>query len=378
MSQQATDILKAFSPRKIFLPIGIGLAAATYLLLRNFDAAAFATIDWTWYSSLWIFISFLMVVIRDWAYMYRIRVLTEKQLSWKQCFEVIMLWEFSSAIAPAILGGGFAFAILIISKEKIKMGKSIAVVMFTSFLDGLFFAIMAPLIFYTLGEAKLFSSMDPASLEKISNGREFYLFFWIVYFVVLFYKAVVAYALFINPRAVKYVLLKIFSIPLLRKWKQRALQTGTEMEIASRELQGQSWGYWIKSFTATFVSWTARYVIVNCIVMAFTTQAVSHLILYARQVVMGLIMLGSPTPGGSGVAELIFSIFLGEFIPPGLAPSLALLWRLISYYPYLFIGAIILPRWVRRVFARDDAASAAKRKETRVPPGKYNINHHEL
>jgi glycosyltransferase 2 family protein len=292
--------------------------------------------------------------------MYRIRILTASELSWKKCFEVIMLWEFSSAVAPAILGGGFAFAILIINKEKIKMGKSIAVVMFTSFLDGLFFAIMAPLIYYTAGQSKLFSAMDPESLEKISNGKEFLFFFWLVYFVVLFYKALVAYALFINPRAVKYVLLKTFSIPFLRKWKQKAYETGSEMEIASMELQGQSIKYWIHSFAATFVSWTARYIIVNCIVMAFTTVNVGHFLLYARQVVMGLIMLGSPTPGGSGIAELIFSIFLGEFIPAGLSPSLALLWRLISYYPYLFIGAIILPRWIRRVFTKDELVAPFK------------------
>jgi uncharacterized protein (TIRG00374 family) len=58
-------------------------------------------------------------------------------------------------------------------------------------------------------------------------------------------------------------------------------------------------------------------------------------------------MLISPTPGSSGVAEFAFSGFLKEFIPLGLVGALALLWRLISYYPYLFIGAAILPRWIR-------------------------------
>ena len=59
-------------------------------------------------------------------------------------------------------------------------------------------------------------------------------------------------------------------------------------------------------------------------------------------------MLISPTPGSTGVAEIAFSGFLKDFIPYGLAAALAFLWRLISYYPYLFIGAIILPRWIRR------------------------------
>ena len=49
----------------------------------------------------------------------------------------------------------------------------------------------------------------------------------------------------------------------------------------------------------------------------------------------------------SGVAEVMFNGFLGEFIDQGLAPGIGLLWRLISYYPYILIGAIILPRWIR-------------------------------
>ena len=54
--------------------------------------------------------------------------------------------------------------------------------------------------------------------------------------------------------------------------------------------------------------------------------------------------------------EFMFSDFLSEFIPHGLSATLGLLWRLISYYPYLFIGAIILPRWIRKRFGCSEAA----------------------
>ena len=51
----------------------------------------------------------------------------------------------------------------------------------------------------------------------------------------------------------------------------------------------------------------------------------------------------------------MFSNFLGEFIDnKSLTTTLALLWRAISYYPYLFIGAIVLPRWIRRVFKKEE------------------------
>ena len=85
-----------------------------------------------------------------------------------------MLWEFASAIAPAILGGGFAFAILIINKEKISFGKSISVVMFTSFLDGLFFAIVAPLVYFIAGREGLFSNLNAEAVQQLAHGKELF------------------------------------------------------------------------------------------------------------------------------------------------------------------------------------------------------------
>ena len=63
-------------------------------------------------------------------------------------------------------------------------------------------------------------------------------------------------------------------------------------------------------------------------------------------------MLVSPTPGGSGFAEYVFKEFLSSYIPVGGGIALALLWRLISYYPYLLIGAIVIPKWINKHFVR--------------------------
>ncbi len=352
MQFTSAEILKKINPKRIVWPILIGLGVASYMLFRNFDSSAFENITWTWDSTIWMIMALVMLFVRDFAYMVRIRVLTKNELNWRSSFEVIMLWEFASALAPAILGGGFAFAIYILSREKVKLGKSISVIMFTSFLDGLFFALVAPLIYFTVGKERLFTSIDNHAVQQLAHGKELYYTFWIIYFVVLAYKLLVAYALFINARAVKSFLIKLFSWKFLRRWRYNAMETGTELVIASRELKKENFGYWLKSFAATWASWTARFIIINCIISAFTAVPVDHYLLYGRQVVMGILMIGSPTPGGSGVAEVMFSNFLGEFISnASLTVSLALLWRLISYYPYLFVGAIVLPRWVKRVFA---------------------------
>jgi uncharacterized protein (TIRG00374 family) len=354
MQYDSKKILKTFRPSRVLLPILLGLAAATYLLLRNFDKNAFENIHWSWNSSFWVFMALLAMVVRDFAYMVRIRALTDNDINWRNAFNVIMLWEFASAVVPGMLGGGFIFAMFILNKEKINMGRSITAVTLSSFQDGVFLAIMAPFVYFIAGKERLFSTIDPSSLDPVSFGRGFLISFWTVYFIILAYKIFVAYALFINPRFVKYLLVRAASLPFLKRWRHNAIETGDQLIIASNGLKNKSRKFWVNSFAGTFASWTARYTIVNCLILAFHNAPVENFIIFGRQVVMGIIILFSPTPGGSGIAEFMFSDFLGEFIPRGLAASLGLLWRLVSYYPYLFIGAIILPRWVKHRFKKEE------------------------
>ena len=285
------------------------------------------------------------MVVRDGAYMIRIRALTDNEINWRSSFIVIMLWEFASALAPGMLGGGFFFAIFILNREGINMGKSITAVMLSSFQDGVFLAIMTPIVYFLVGKERLFSTIDVSPLK---------FGFWAVYFIILLYKVFVAYALFVNPRFVKWLLLKIFSLPILRRWKHSALETGNQLVTASNGLKNKNRKFWINSFAGTFFSWTARYSIVNCLILAFHSAPVDNLLVFARQVIMGIIILFSPTPGGSGIAEIMFKNFLGEFIAKGLSTSMALLWRIVSYYPYLIIGVIILRRWIRKHFKREE------------------------
>ncbi len=133
-----------------------------------------------------------------------------------------------------------------------------------------------------------------------------------------------------------------------------AANAGDDLIVASKEIKGKPKRYWVKTGLATLVSWTARFWVVNFLVVIPLVAGLGlyeHFLIYGRQLLMWVIMLVSPTPGSSGFAELVFSIFLGEFIPTGLSSSMALIWRLISYYPYLIFGAIILPIWLKRVFS---------------------------
>lgn len=317
----------------------------------------FSALHFTWYTMFWILMAFLMMAIRDFGYMLRLKVLCDFELSWRQCFNVIMLWEFTSAVTPSAIGGT-GVAIVLINKEGINVGRGSAIVMLTSFLDELYFFLLIPILFAITGLSLFTIGSHGITGETVSFTNEFFYFAVIGYTLIFFWVLGIGYGIFVNPRAFKMLILWIFKLPFLRRWRQGANKAGSELIESSREFNGKSFLFWIKAFGSTVFSWTGRYWIVNILLIGLIdalngdATILRHFLVFARQLVMWIMQLVSPTPGASGFSEYVFSRYLGEFIPLGFAVSLALIWRIISYYPYLFVGVIILPKWIKRKFGR--------------------------
>jgi uncharacterized protein (TIRG00374 family) len=224
--------------------------------------------------------------------------------------------------------------------------------MATSLLDELYFIIFFPLLLLILTPAELFN-ID--TLENYSYLNSFFLFAIIGYSVKLLWVIAVSYGLFVNPKGLRRLILLVFRLPIIRKWRNSARAAGNDIIKSSKELKAKPFKFWLKAFGATVLSWTSRYWIVNALFLAFFLVK-GHVIIFARQLVMWIMMLVSPTPGGSGFSEYVFKEYLAEFIEvpvdhlPFIIIALALIWRLISYYPYLIIGAFIFPKWVSKRF----------------------------
>lgn len=341
-------IINSLRPRRIIWPILIGLLASGLLLYKNFNTESFSFVKFTWHVLFFLFIAILMMVVRDVSYMYRIIVLTDNRMNWKQAFNVIMLWEFSSAISPSVVGGTGP-AIFFLHKEGVTLGKSTAVVLTAIFLDEMFFILSVPLVYAIYGN-NIFPP-ESARIVEITYA------FLGGYIIILIYTLFLAYALFVNPHIFKSFISWVFLFPILVRWRMRARKSANQLIRTSSELKGKPFSYWLKSSVATIFAWTGRYWVVNFLLMAFFYQRYTlwdQFLIYGRQLSMWIILLISPTPGGSGIAEYIFTDFLGDFIPdPSWTVPLAILWRLISYYPYLFIGVAVLPVWLRRVFRKE-------------------------
>jgi len=351
MEIEKEEILKKLNPNQIVIPVTIGLLVVLGMIFFNSNinfkeiGSHLQKANWIW---IWAAIGVLFA--RDIGYMIRIRMLTDNTLSWNASFYIVMLWEFSSAITPSVVGGT-AVAVFIINREKIPFGKSLAYVLLTAGLDNLFFVLASLTVFWVFPYDIFPDGNNTLSIMGYDLPLQF--IFGISAFLIAIYTILMLVGLLVTPGAFKWVAEKISQLPLLKRWKNDLMQTADDVVIASDMLKGYNPWYWLKSWLITIFIWSARYGMVNCLVAAFTNLHLhDHLVIFARQIIMWIIMLISPTPGSSGTAEYFFQLFFDHYFPVvGFSIVVALFWRIFTYYTYLLIGAIVLPKWLKRVLS---------------------------
>ena len=376
MAFDRKKIIRFFTWKRLLVPIVIGLGVAVWLFLDDFDVDVFKGWRWGYQALLCIIIAAVLQVSRDIFYMLRLRVLTEGQLGWRQSFEVVMLWEFASALTPSVVGGS-AIAFFIIEREGISLGRSTAIVLITAFLDEMFYLIMAPLVIAIVGFGGLFDMERSTAIFGMEMGLK--TLFYAGYGFILLLNGFIGYGIFFNPKGLKKILVAVFRLRILKRWRGQAERVGDDIVTTSVEMKKKPFSFWMKAASTTFISWTARFLVVNFLIVGAwylkgsgSLEAIpiigdgAQWLIYAKQLIMWIVLMISPTPGGSGVAEYLFSDFLAPFIPSGLSSSLAVLWRLLSYYSYLIIGLIVFPLWIRRVFSRKHLKKIQGREGKRI------------
>ena len=211
--------------------------------------------------------------------------------------------------------------------------------------------LIIPIMIFAVGPETLFTVGETSGL---TFANQFFYFAIIGYSIKLAYNLFLSYGLFINPVIIKKTILGIFSIGFLRRWRKGARRVGLDIINNSKEFKQKPFSFWAKAAGATILSWTSRYWVVNAMFIAFFVMKEGHVLLFAKQLVMWIMMLVSPTPGGSGFSEYIFSEYLNDFMPQvaGIAIITAFVWRLFTYYPYLLAGVIIAPKWIRDKFGK--------------------------
>ena len=360
MSQPAKEPA-LFKKSRIYLVLLICIGLSGFIVFRETQKANFSVdnISWTGWTFFCLFLGLIMMVGRDFFYMVRLKMLAPDKLTWRQTLNVILLWEFASALSPGVVGGT-AVAMFILKREGINLGKSTAMVMLTAIFDNLFYLLLLPCLFIWLPLDNLFPA---GNSWVISSGKWV---FWIGYAAVAVFNLIMILSVFFYPVIICRIVLGIFKIPFLKKHSEKAIRFTNEITYASREVRKKNAFFWVKFFLATGGSWICRFLVLNFVLLAFLELGLlEHLILLARQLVMWMILIIPTTPGGAGLAEMLFTDFLADIAGTGtLILTMAFIWRGLSNYLYLIIGSILLPRWLvstkKAQISRESASEPSK------------------
>mgnify|MGYP001597868273 FL=1 len=331
---------------RAFVPILIGFLVIAYLFWKRFDWNEFKEIEWNTRTLIGLILAVFAGILRHLSYSWRLHHLSLKKFSWKKSIELIFIWEFSSAVSPTSLGGS-AVAFFILSKEKLSVANTATIVLYTIVLDSFFLLGTLPLLYLIFGS----SIIRP---DEIGNWGFYFTF---AYLLMTFYSATFFYGIFVNPKQLKRLLSWLSEFKVLQNWKNQIKQLGDDIIMASQELSKKPLSFHFQSGLSTIIAWMSRFVLLICIMVAFlpdlSLRPIVLFELYARLQSMFFVIAFSPTPGGAGLIELLFNGFLTDYIQSNTSTTIiSTIWRMLSYYLYLVVGAFIIPNWLQKVWKK--------------------------
>lgn len=322
---------------RILLPVLLGVGVTYFLFREEINSGTLSQFEWSGRMICAFLLAFLFLIGRDFGLAWRFHTIASPTLSWWRAIRVDLMCAFTSAVTPSAMGGS-AFAIFYLNREGVKLGKATTMTLTTLFLDELFFVVFCPVIVSILPLNELFgNSLDSDFLKGVE------LVFWLVYAGIVVWTAILFWGILLKPHVVARLIDKLFAIKILRRFQSGAHEMGQNMIEASKTVKDASFKWWANVFCATILSWFSRYLVVNALFWGFVPDT-SGMLIFGRQFVVWVILMVSPTPGGSGISEWLFTEYYGDLIGNhATALILALSWRIISYYFYLIVGSILVP-----------------------------------
>lgn len=327
-------------PVHFVLPVLIGAGVVAWMWADEFGNFSLTAVPLTLRTLVSLAVVIAMVVLREVGMTWRYRAITDGDLSWRKALKVCLMCEFTSAVTPSAVGGS-SVAMVFMNMQGINFGRATTLMIVTLFLDELFFVLSCPIVATLTPLGSLFGN---ALSSQFSVGIQWV--FWGIYAVIALWTALLFVGIVIKPMMIKRLLVGIFALPLLRRWKAQVEQMTDNMVAASRDLRHRTLGWWLRAFAGTVLLWVPRYVLVCALFWGLLPGSDLWLV-FARQAVVWLVLMVCPTPGGSGLGEWLFTQYYADMIPTAtLAMVIMLVWRIASYYAYLVAGLVLVPLWL--------------------------------
>jgi len=335
--------LKTLNSKSAILPVLISFGILAVMFWRDDQLNAESLTAIAGIAVGGVLLALLLLLAKDFLNMSRFRFMSHGEIDLKSAFYIVLFWEFTVAVAPPLMGATTVL-IFILFKEGVPFGKALAYAMLAASLDNLFFLLATPLAIWwsdgaIIPDAVLIADQPDTKVEYL---------FWLSYTMIIGYTSFMLSAIVLMPKLIFRLLTELVKIKFLKRFEATILEQGKQLLIASKILRGQKLGFWLKLIGLTSVIWILKYGIVGALASGYVALSFEdQLMSIGKHLVMWVTLLVSPSPGNAGTAEFVFPAFYGDQLGT-FAFATSIIWRMITYYPYLLVGAIILPMWLKR------------------------------
>ena len=237
-----------------------------------------------------------------------------------------------AAITPS-QAGGEPVRVHELYKAGVKIGDATAIVITERILDGIVLGIGGAFFMFVLG----------SEWRRIGSAFSYLMYIsWIVItaFVILFIYSVR------NPDLLKRIIHTV-SGRFTRKWESRkiekfALSIDREVDNFHKTLtdfMSHGKGGLVSGVFFTALFWFCEFIIVSLLLLGLGQPPIFIESLIV-QLIIALVMMIPLTPGGSGIAEIMFTSLYGLFVNSSILGILVVLWRSILFYFNILLGLI--------------------------------------
>ena len=303
--------------RGLFLGLIVLLVSAVTIYF-TIDLKALVSLDHFKLSSLILAALALTVgLFFDGRRLQRLVKMVGYDLSLQAVLRVIFSNYFMALLTPGASGGAVA-QVLILKSYGIPLMEATPIVLVRTIFSILFLIVMLPLVVW----------QTDVTIPYISQAMLLTLSFLAVFSLLL----------------VLYLLQTKFVRSLIYQLGNRLHKTSPKSLLIKLDRLNEGFGLLYKHprdsflvFIESGLSLLALYCIGPALMFAFTGD-LPLVTLLGYMIVLNLILYFAPTPGGTGVAEGLFIVLFGAFVPTGTIGLIAVAWRLVAEYIPFLIG----------------------------------------
>ena len=251
------------------------------------------------------------------------------------CVNMVLAGLLAGTITPGQVGND-PVRVHELYRAGVKIGDATAVVIMERLLDGIILTVMGLLIM-TMMTQYFLSTFSPALLILIIIAWIFMISFLFIPVLAIKY-----------PEKTKSALMRLVNWLAPRFFKSSASNQGIT-ERADREIDNLFTSMTRFTGTArrgllvggivTGLFWISEFLVASVIMMGLGLQPYI-LESFFFQILIAIIMMIPLTPGASGVTELSTSSLYALIIPSGMIGIFVILWRFVTFYLNIILGAI--------------------------------------